>query len=79
MHPKIAGMMQKYNKKFSELRISNVCKLEGVKIYRLPNVKGFDIEKGQLRTCNMFNLKKCSNKLCKMALFLKMETEKAYP
>ena len=33
VHPKIAGMMQNYNKKFSEIRISNVCKLAGVKIY----------------------------------------------
>ena len=32
VHPTIAGMMQNYNKKFSELRISNVCDLAGVKI-----------------------------------------------
>ena len=42
VHPTIEGMIQNYNKKFSELRISNVCKLSGVKIYRLPSVKGFD-------------------------------------
>ena len=30
MHPMIAGTMQNYNKKFSELRISSVCKLTGV-------------------------------------------------
>ena len=40
----IAGMMQNYNKKFSELRIRNVFKLAGVKIYRLLIVKGFDCE-----------------------------------
>ena len=38
VHPKIAGMMQNYNNNFSELRISNVCKLEGVKIYLLMSV-----------------------------------------
>ena len=72
-------MMQNYNEKFSELLISNVCKLARVKIYRLPSVKGFDGENGQLRTCNMFKLKQCSNKLCKMAHFLPTEMNKAYP
>ena len=33
VHPMIAFMMHNYNKKFSELRISSVCKLAGVKIY----------------------------------------------
>ena len=33
VHPTIAGMMQNYNKKFSELRIRNMCKLARVKIY----------------------------------------------
>ena len=33
VHPMIAGMMQNYNKKFSKLRISNLCKLAGVKNY----------------------------------------------
>ena len=72
-------MMQNYNKKFSELRIRNVCKLAGVNIYRLPSVKVFDGENRQLRTCNMFTLKQCSNKLCKMVQFLTTEIEKAYP
>ena len=40
---------------------------------------GFDGENGQLRTCNMFTLKKCRNKLCKMAHLLPTETDKAYP
>ena len=31
VHPKRSGMMQNYNKNVSELRISNVCKLAGVK------------------------------------------------
>ena len=38
VHPAIAGMMHNYNKKFNELRIRNVCKLAGVKYYRLPSV-----------------------------------------
>ena len=42
VHPKISGIMQNYNKKFSKLRIRNVCKLKGVKIYQLPSVNGFD-------------------------------------
>ena len=71
--------MQNYNKKFSELRISNVCNLAGVKIYRLLSVKGFDGENGHLRTCNMFALKKCRNKLFKMAHLLRTEMDKAYP
>ena len=33
VHPTIAGMMQNYNKKFSELCIRNMCKLVGVNIY----------------------------------------------
>ena len=78
-HPTIAGMMHNYNKKFSELRISNVCKLAGVKFYRLPSVKVFDRKNGQLQTCNMFMLKQCRNKLCKMALLLPTEMYKAYP
>ena len=44
VHSTIVGMIQNYNKKFSKLCISNVCKLEGVKIYRLLSVKGFDGE-----------------------------------
>ena len=32
VHPTIAGMKKNYNKNFSELRISNLCKLAGVKI-----------------------------------------------
>ena len=50
VHPKIAGMVQNYKKKFSELCIINVCKLAGVKIYGLPSVKGFDGDNGQLCT-----------------------------
>ena len=72
-------MIQNYNKKFSKLRISNVCKLAGVKIYQLPSVKGFDSENGQLFTCNMFTLKQCKNKLCKMAHLLPPDMDKAYP
>ena len=77
--PTIAGMMQNYNKKFSELLISNVCKLAGVKNYQLSSVKGFDGKNEQLCTCNMFTLKQCRNKLCKMAHLLLTETEKVYP
>ena len=79
MQPTIAGMMQNYNKKFSKMRISNVCKLAGVEIYRLPSVKGFDCENGQLCTCNMSTLEQCSNKLCKMEQLLPTEMEKSYP
>ena len=56
-----------------------MCKLAGVKIYRLPSVKGFDGENKQLRTCNMFTLKQCRNKLCKMTHLLPTDMEKAYP
>ena len=56
-----------------------MCKLAGVKFYRLPSVKGFDGENGKLRTCNMFMLNQCSNNLCKMAHLLPMEMDKAYP
>ena len=79
VHPTIAGMMQNYNKKFSELRISNVCKLSGVKIYQLPIVKGFDGEDRQFCTCNMFTLKHFRNKLCNMAHLLLTGMEKSYP
>ena len=73
MHPTIVGMMQNYNKKFSKLRISNVCKLAGVKIYRLPSVKGFESDNRQIFMCNVFALKQCRNKLCKMAHLLPTE------
>ena len=43
VHPKISGMMQSYNKKFSELRISNLCKLSGVNIYLLPSENGLTV------------------------------------
>ena len=79
VHPKIEGTTQNYNKKFSELRIRNVCKLAGVKFYRLPSVKGFDGENWQLLTCNMFKLKQCRNKLYKMAHLLPTEKDKEYP
>ena len=79
MHPTIAGMMHNYNKKFSKLRISNVCKLAGVKFYQLPSVKGFDSENGKICTCNMFTLKQCRNKLCNMAHLIPTEMEKLYP
>ena len=79
VHPTIAGMMQNYNRKFSELRISNVCKLTGVKLYQLLGVTGFDGENRQLRTCSMFTVKQFSNKLCKMAHLLPTEMYKAYP
>ena len=55
VHHKIAGMMQFYNKKFSELSISNVCNLAGVKNYQLLSVKGFSV-----RT-DSFARAKCSN------------------
>ena len=79
LQPTIAGMMQNYNKKFSKMRISNVCKLAGVEIYWLPSVKGFDCENGQLCTCNMSTLEQCSNKLYKMEQLLPTEMEKSYP
>ena len=78
VHPTIESMMQNCNKKFSELRISNVCKLAGVKIYRLTRVKGFDGANGQLCTCRMFTLKQCSNKLCKMAHLITTDMDKEY-
>ena len=56
-----------------------MCKLVGLKFYRLPSVKGFDGENGQLRTCNMFTLKQCRDKLCKMAHLLSTEMYRAYP
>ena len=71
--------MNFYNNNFSKLRIRNVCKLAGVKFYRLPSVKGFDGENRQLHMCNMFTLKQCRNKICKMAHFLSTEMEKSYP
>ena len=70
--------MQNYNKKFSKLRISNVYKLVGVKIYPLPSVKSFDSENRQLCTCNMFTLKQFRNELCKTANLLPTDTDKAY-
>ena len=79
VHPTIAGMMQNYNTKFSDLCISNLCKMTGVKIYGLPSVKGFDDENGQLHTCNMFTLKQCRNNICKMAHLLPTEKDKSYP
>ena len=33
LHHTIVGIMQNYNKNFSELRISNVCNLAGLKVY----------------------------------------------
>ena len=71
--------MHNYNKNFSKLRIRNVCKLAGVKNFRLPSVKGFEGENGQLCTCNMFTLKQCRNKLCKMAHLLTTDIDKTYP
>ena len=56
-----------------------MCKLAGVKIYLLPNVKGFNGENGQLCTCNMFAVKEFSNKLSKMMNLLPTEMDKAYP
>ena len=50
-----------------------------VKIYRLPSVKVFDGDNGQLHTCSMFKLKQCIDKLCKMAHLLTTDMEKAYP
>ena len=79
MNPTIAGMMQIYNKNFPELRISNVCNLEEVKIYRLPSVYGFYGENGQRCTCNTFTLKQYRNKLCKMTHLIPTDMEKAYP
>ena len=78
VHLTIAGMMQNYNKKFSELRIRNVCKLGGGKFYRLPSVKGFDGKNGQVHTCGVFTLKQYRNKLRKMAHLLLTDMDKAY-
>ena len=55
-----------------------MCKLAGVKIYQLPSVKGFDCETGQLCACNIFVLKHCRNKLCKMEYLIPTEVDKAY-
>ena len=55
-----------------------MCKLVGLKFYRLPSVKGFDGENGQLCTCNIFTLKQCRNKICKVAHLLPTDMEKAY-
>ena len=79
MHPTIAVMIQNYNKKFSKLRISNMCKLVGVKSYLLPSVKGFDSENVQLSTFSMFTLKQCRNKLFKMTHLLPTDMDKTYP
>ena len=79
MHPTIACMMQNYNKKFSKLRISNVCNIAGVTIYRLPSVNGFDCENGKLCTFNVFTLKQCRNILCKISHLLLTDMDKAYP
>ena len=56
-----------------------MCKLEGVKNYRLPSVEGFDDEKRQIHTCNMFTMKQYRIKLCKMAHLLPTDMEKVYP
>ena len=56
-----------------------MCKMAGVKNYRLPSVKGFDSENGQICTCNMFTLKQYRNKLCKILHLLPTEMDKAYP
>ena len=49
------------------------------KVYRLPSVKGFDGDNGQLRACNMFMLKQCRNRLYNMAHLLTTEMDKSYP
>ena len=41
-------------------------------------MKGFDGENGQVFTSNMFMLKQCRNKLCKMAHLLSTDMEKSY-
>ena len=71
--------MQNYNKKVSELHISNACKLAGVKNYQLPSVKGFGSENGQFCTCYMFTMKHFRNALFKMSHLLPTEMYKAYP
>ena len=78
MHPTLVGIMHNYKKKISERRISNVCKMAGIKTYGLPSVKGSYSENVQLCMCNMLTLKQFRNKLCKMAHLLPMDTEKAY-
>ena len=55
-----------------------MCKLAGVKIYRLPSVKGFEGKNRKLQKCNMFTLKQCSNKLCNMAHLLLTDMNKAH-
>ena len=79
VNPTIAGMIQFYNKNFSELCINNVGNLAGVNNYQLPSVKGFDGENGQICTYNMFTSKQCSIKLCKMAHLLPTDMDKIYP
>ena len=74
----ISGMMHSYNKKLSKLCISNVCNLAGAKNYRLPSVKCFDGENGQLCTCNMLMLEQCRNNLYNMAHLLPTEMYKVY-
>ena len=49
------------------------------KNYLLPSVKDFDSENGQIFTCNMFTLRQCKNKLCKMEHLLTTQTENEYP
>ena len=48
------------------------------KNYRLPSVKGIDGENRQLHMCNMFTLKQCRNKICKMVHLLQSEMDKSY-
>ena len=79
MHPTIAGMIQYYKNKFLEICISNLCKLEIVKLYRLPIAEGFGGENGHICTCNMFTLEYCRNKMCKMAHLMQTEMYKGYP
>ena len=43
------------------------------------SVKGIDGENRQLCMCNMFTLKQCKNKLCKMGHLLLMKMYKEYP
>ena len=71
--------MQNYNKKFSGMCISKVCKLAVVNIYQLPSEKGFDSENRHFCTCNVFTLKQRRNNICKMAHLLTKDTERAYP
>ena len=78
VHPMISDRIHNYNKNFYKLRIRNVCKLSGVKVYQLLSVNVFDGENGQLRMCNMFKLKQSSNKLCKMAQLLLTDMDQEY-